>query len=205
MDESISPKAIQAYLSIVDKGRTWDFIERIRSRMKTVTGRRDPSVEKYAKMLPKLAEGLASRLAVEREPVLGGAVMPQQVFARSDGLLPVFVWHAERMMASVFGEGNNPDFSAPISMCSRYRESDKSLTGYDLSLSGVPPFASVTLCFLAEGFHDAWSNLPAPGSNANAVALDDLVQLFRKDLSQRFERERSMGLAQNQTNATPRI
>lgn len=192
MSESISSETIHAYLSMLDKGRTWDFVERIQSRMKAVMGRRDGSVDAYARMLPKLAEGVAIRLSRERQPLLGGATMPQKVFARSDGLLPVFVWQSERMMAYVFGEGNQPEAAAPVSMCSRYQENERSLTGYDLRLSGVPPFASMTLCFLFESFHDAWSNLPSPEGNPGAVMLDSLVESFQEDVKLRLARDRVM-------------
>ena len=129
-------------------------------------GFRPRATQTFATAVPRVAWRVAARLSAERAAVLGDDVIDPALFGKTAGLLPVFIWHADRLAREVMKQGSGVYFEPE----------GASLTGYRCAFPITPAFSSSVLLFLQESLHDAWENLPRDARDR--VVLDDFVGLF---------------------------
>lgn len=94
----------------------------------------------------------------------------------SNGLLPVFCWHAnkihERAMGFSFGMG--------------FKQDEQGVVGYDVELQFATESTSEILLYLVEAFSDCMLALPKCSVVPNAVDISLLISAFQADMSQQF-------------------
>ena len=92
------------------------------------------------------------------------------------GLLPVFSWLADGIHKQIAGYGFN--FG--------YRKDDNSITGYQINLDFSKNSNAEVLLFLAEALEQCIENLPKSESTIGARDVDDLIELFKSEMSIKF-------------------
>lgn len=154
--------------------------------------RQDPSVIRFGYAVPRLATRMASELGRERVAMLEGEPIPARVFGMSSGMLPVFVWLAERMSTSCL-----EDTTANPYAC--FEPDEDALTGITVRFPGIPDLAATHLLFLQHAFHDVWENMPA-ATHDNTIALDPLVDMFHEDMLLRLRAAAAPQITESKEN-----
>lgn len=101
---------------------------------------------------------------------LGGEPIGEGEVAHRDGLLPVFVWQAERMAEALMSR--KPGLEAA------FVPNSKALLGRTVSIDGFGGSSAEALLFLMGAFHMIRQELPRDAANPMSVPLDALVGEF---------------------------
>lgn len=102
---------------------------------------------------------------------LGGNVVFSGELGNPDCLLPVIVWHAERL--------NRQGMNKKDALEAGYPSNSAAYLGRSVSLEGFTGALSEALLFLMESFHDIRDNSPKDKLTGESVELDHVVAQFR--------------------------
>lgn len=112
-------------------------------------------------------------MAESDEPLFtlnGGPVTPGEL-GHPDCLLPVIVWHAERL--NQYGMNNKDALAAS------YPKNSGAFMGRSVSLEGFTGATAEALLFIMESFHGIRENSPRNQMNGVSAELDQVVAEFR--------------------------
>lgn len=107
---------------------------------------------------------------------LGGEGVIAEDFFSPSGLMPAFVWLADKLHVEVAG----------YSFGFGFQRDEKALAGYKVNLSIGTEANSEVLMYLMESFDQCRKIMPRDENIQGATAIDSLIKSFTEDLNNKF-------------------